>query len=242
MCSRCYTRWKKYGSTDARYYTCPKNHPLSPDNVLIGPDGKRHCAACRVAKTVPLSCVIDDCDDPQVARGWCRKHYLRWYRLGDTATPPRFTVKTCSVEGCHAEAVKRGWCIRHHARWKRHGTTDDPPPRPTRCAVEGCGRPPKARGWCKPHHKKLTGQGTAHEMKRYALKLGSQVERVDYESILAEFGMTCHICRTPITTRDDLQYDHVIPLARGGPHIFENIRPSHAGCNRRKNARLMAEL
>jgi hypothetical protein len=28
------------------------------------------------------------CDQPVLARGWCNKHYLRWYRKGDPATEP----------------------------------------------------------------------------------------------------------------------------------------------------------
>lgn len=28
-------------------------------------------------------CSIPDCGNPALARGWCRKHYLRWYKHGD---------------------------------------------------------------------------------------------------------------------------------------------------------------
>jgi hypothetical protein len=242
MCQRCYWRWKKYGSTDMRYRTCPKSHRLSPDNIVIERDGKRHCAACAAAKPPPKPCVIDDCPDPQLARGWCRMHYLRWYRLGSTDTPPRFVPKPCAVETCTEFAVKLGWCVMHHARWKRRGTTDDPPPKPVLCAAIGCLRAPQARGWCKPHYKQFTGQGSAHEMRRYALKCGSETEPVDYALILAEFGMTCHLCGGEIASRVDLNMDHVIPLARGGPHTYANIRPSHRWCNQRKHAKLMAEF
>ena len=31
-------------------------------------------------------CKIDGCDNRSYQRGWCAKHYTRWYRHGDTAT------------------------------------------------------------------------------------------------------------------------------------------------------------
>lgn len=187
------------------------------------------------------TCTVDGCDDPVLARGWCRKHYLRWYRLGDTGTPPRFQVRQCSVDGCEADSEKRGWCGKHYRRWTRTGTTDDPAPKATECAVEGCRRPPRSRGWCKPHYKQITGQGSSHEMKRYALKRGTQVEDVSYEEIIAEYGMTCHLCLLPIESRADLHMDHVEALGRGGAHVRENLRPSHKRCNQIKNARPLAE-
>lgn len=52
--------------------------------------------------------------------------------------------------------------------------------------------------------------------------------------------MVCHICTEAIASLDDLHFDHVIPLAKGGPHAAENIRPAHAICNIRKSARLLA--
>lgn len=61
---------------------------------------------------------------------------------------------------------------------------------------------------------------------------------MDYAAILAEHGMTCHICTGEIESLTDLHFDHVIPLARGGEHSAANIRPSHAVCNLRKGARI----
>ncbi len=37
----------------------------------------------------------------------------------------------------------------------------------------------------------------------------------------------------------EIHYDHVIPLARGGSHTFENIRISHGACNMRKGVKLL---
>lgn len=62
------------------------------------------------------------CDLPQLARGMCRVHYLRWYRLFGPEQARRFPVQRvgCSVSGCEAFARKRGLCARHYdVQWRR---------------------------------------------------------------------------------------------------------------------------
>lgn len=80
-----------------------------------------------------------------------------------------------------------------------------------------------------------------HDARREARIRSTQVEKVRYDLIIERDGYVCHICGGDVLP-DDLQFDHVIPLARGGPHIFDNIRVSHATCNNRKKARLIQEI
>jgi 5-methylcytosine-specific restriction endonuclease McrA len=61
---------------------------------------------------------------------------------------------------------------------------------------------------------------------------------VSYATILERDGMVCHLCSGPIAGLDDLHMDHVIPLARGGEHNEQNIKPAHALCNMRKGSRV----
>ena len=78
--------------------------------------------------------------------------------------------------------------------------------------------------------------------RRKAQKRTSRTERVDLEAILAEHGLVCHICTLEIPSADAMDFDHVIPLARGGTHTAGNILPAHSTCNRWKGARLLGEL
>lgn len=73
-------------------------------------------------------------------------------------------------------------------------------------------------------------------------RIGPDPEHVDREAILAEFGMVCHICGGEIESRDDLEFDHVIPIALGGRESYDNIRPSHMLYNRRKGAKLLSVI
>lgn len=58
-----------------------------------------------------------------------------------------------------------------------------------------------------------------------------------YKDVLERDGMTCHICGETIPSLDELHFDHVVPLSKGGLHMLENVRPAHARCNRTKAAR-----
>ena len=69
-------------------------------------------------------CSIKGCGNPTEARGWCRKHYGRWYRWGDPETPDHRknkTKSTCSVEGCDNEHAAKGYCRTHYAAQRRPG-------------------------------------------------------------------------------------------------------------------------
>lgn len=77
--------------------------------------------------------------------------------------------------------------------------------------------------------------------RRSARKRHGQIEKVSYEQILARDGYICHICHERVAS-NELSFDHVIPLARGGAHAKWNIKVAHLICNSRKGARLMEEL
>jgi 5-methylcytosine-specific restriction endonuclease McrA len=68
---------------------------------------------------------------------------------------------------------------------------------------------------------------------------GTTYSRILYTAVLERDGMVCHLCGGAIPSLADLHFDHVIPLAKGGEHTLENVRPSHALCNLRKSDRLI---
>jgi hypothetical protein len=71
-------------------------------------------------------CSVPECDSPARSRGWCRRHYLRWYKTGDPlgVRPGRwegYERPTCTVTGCTEPAHARGLCSVHGPRMRRHG-------------------------------------------------------------------------------------------------------------------------
>ena len=44
----------------------------------------------------------------------------------------------------------------------------------------------------------------------------------------------CYLCLQKLTSLNDTEFDHVIPLELGGSDEPDNIRPAHAECHRKK--------
>ncbi len=77
--------------------------------------------------------------------------------------------------------------------------------------------------------------------RRYkAQKINASIGEVCYKTILERDGYVCHLCNGPVE-KDDVHFDHVIPVSRGGAHSMENIKVAHSYCNRSKHAKLPHE-
>ncbi len=73
--------------------------------------------------------------------------------------------------------------------------------------------------------------------RREARKRLTTVARVDYAAIWERDRGICYLCGLPVA-RENLHFDHIIPLARGGFHTDENIAVTHSWCNLRKGAKM----
>lgn len=72
------------------------------------------------------TCTIEGCENKELARGWCSKHYWRWQRHGDPEAQvrlhsPKGGAGPCAVEDCDTQAHASGWCPAHYRRWRLYG-------------------------------------------------------------------------------------------------------------------------
>lgn len=70
------------------------------------------------------TCSVEGCDGEHLARGFCRKHYLRWWKHGEPTVMLEGRTKIltpCSVQGCETVYFSRGFCNKHYQRWHKHG-------------------------------------------------------------------------------------------------------------------------
>jgi hypothetical protein len=68
-------------------------------------------------------CSVEDCGNLGYARGYCLKHYQRWYRHGDVnVVKRRASGRTfCTYPGCHEKNAANGLCIAHYSRCRYLG-------------------------------------------------------------------------------------------------------------------------
>lgn len=115
------------------------------------------------------TCSVNDCSGRVFARGWCGKHYKRWYKYGDPLTEvhiPAQQAAECSVDGCTRPPAARGWCSMHYQRWKKTGSLGPAlsvgrrHPKP--CGVGDCDRPHYGNGYCNLHWRRWKKHGDPH--------------------------------------------------------------------------------
>jgi len=73
---------------------------------------------------------------------------------------------------------------------------------------------------------------------RRARKANAFVERVDPAVVFSHAKGVCGICHKVIDRAEKWHVDHVVPLARGGVHSYDNAQPAHAFCNVSKGTKL----
>ena len=80
--------------------------------------------------------------------------------------------------------------------------------------------------------------------KRRAKIRNSTTEYVDLLQLYKNHKWVCGICGLKIDKKlkypnsMSVSHDHIIPIAKGGGHIYDNIQPAHLVCNERKHIKI----
>jgi hypothetical protein len=65
--------------------------------------------------------------------------------------------------------------------------------------------------------------------------------RVSVSQVAGRDGWRCHVC-TKRVTRSTWSVDHLVPIAKGGSHTYENVALAHRNCNSRRHTNGIAQL
>lgn len=132
----------------------------------------------------------------------------------------------------------------------------NPEPAKARAKAYRSANPDKAKAavqsWCKSNPARLRAAKSAwqrrdyqrqsekyreYQLRRKAQKLKTQTEKINFKKVLKDSNGVCGICRQPFDLFG-IDFDHIVPLARGGTHKTENIQATHSRCNRSKGAKV----
>lgn len=96
-------------------------------------------------------------------------------------------------------------------------------------------------------HCRKEAKTAKNRTKTVKRKAGVESQRISHEQVVQLYGQNCNICHElidldlPRTSRFGLTIDHVIPLAKGGLDVMDNLRPTHWICNIKKSDKLPEE-
>lgn len=77
-----------------------------------------------------------------------------------------------------------------------------------------------------------------NDATRRARKASVYVENVDPVVVFVRDNGVCGICLKEVDVMD-FHVDHIVPLALGGYHSYENVQTAHSKCNLAKGAKLL---
>lgn len=100
--------------------------------------------------------------------------------------------------------------------------------RPEYAAVQAA----RLRQWYEDHPNARAD----YSQRRRARLLGVEVvERVTREAVWERDAGVCRICVAPVDPTS-WHLDHIVPLAKGGLHVYNNLAVTHPSCNLAKSA------
>ena len=89
----------------------------------------------------------------------------------------------------------------------------------------------------------------SYKRKSQRKRRSAYSEEYTESDVLSLYGSICYLCNNEIDLlasrqigsdgwENSLNIDHVLPLAKGGQDILNNVRPTHAICNLKKGSRI----
>lgn len=172
--------------------------------------------------------------DPEMARASARRRYL--------ANRDERIARATAWNLAHPEA-RAAIVYRYDRKWERENPEAADAKRAEwgRRRAEKVKADPVAREQANEANRRYLGTENGRSknadkaLRRHASKTHPGAEMIDRREVLRRAEGVCGICRELI--EGAFHVDHIIPLARGGEHTYENVQPAHPRCNTRKGSK-----
>jgi 5-methylcytosine-specific restriction endonuclease McrA len=172
----------------------------------------------------------------------------------------KLPTKTCEQCGKNFESRHgRKFCSRECLKERNRQYFRDKyePTAPTKknclhCGKQFAGR--SQRKYCDQYCAKKAFRKRKGENKRRlshmqrAMKYGTECEPINPLRVFERDKYLCGICLAPVAKDRAVPHplaatlDHIVPIARGGGHTWNNVRCAHFMCNSRKSDKLDEEI
>jgi 5-methylcytosine-specific restriction endonuclease McrA len=105
--------------------------------------------------------------------------------------------------------------------------------------------PQKYRAYMSAYQKRNRAKMNAHAAKRRALEKAATINLRSIEAWMAQVKARrfskCYYCGERVRP-NEIHFDHIVPISKGGAHAVENLCVSCAPCNQHKSASLITVL
>lgn len=213
-CGTHYKRWRLTGSTD------------DPAKYVMPPCGVEGC--------------VNRADK---GRGMCGTHYARWRRVGSAGAGDIKQFKKPIVDGKRQCSGCLDWVA-----LAGYNANSHPGTLANKCRA--CQRldnvawreanPTYWQQWQKDNVQKTRDISN----RRRAHKLSREHEKIDRDLVFERDGYECKLCMRPLDMGARFPHplsptlDHIIPLNKGGHHLYVNLQAAHFRCNTAKGDRI----
>jgi 5-methylcytosine-specific restriction endonuclease McrA len=94
----------------------------------------------------------------------------------------------------------------------------------------------RARKWAKDNPERAANNLRCALEKRRAKMRDVPYEKINRDEVYLKDGMICGICGG-LLERSDFTVDHIVPISKGGGHLYANVHSAHRICNIRRGTK-----
>lgn len=153
-----------------------------------------------------------------------RRAYAKAYRLENKERQRKLERAWRKANPDKANAIQRRW-------WQKYKVSH-----PERVEANR----ERLRKWIVDNPERFRERKRIVKSRRRARIRGVAIGEIDFEQLIIDSCGFCGICQKSLA--DPIEFDHIIPISRGGSHTQDNIQPTHATCNAKKSSKLPSEL
>lgn len=192
------------------------------------------------------TCSVDGCEKAAKARTWCNAHYRRWRLTGETGDGALKTYRTPTAAGQRLCSDCREWLPLDCYTMNSHKTGP-------KSICRDCERvrniawreanPTYWQEWQKDNAQVVRDIAN----RRRAAKFSREHEKIDRDVVFERDGYLCKLCGLPLDMDAKFPHplsptlDHIIPINKGGHHLYTNLQAAHFRCNTAKGDRILTD-